>query len=229
MQTNLKTKGFTLIELLVVIAIIVILAAILFPVFAAAREKARLASCTSNMGQLGRGFMLYAGDWNEHFPSDAWVGNCSPCDEIAYPNLGSLWTYTKNIQIYHCPSNYKKVHKLRWKAGASEWFDGRIAQVTYTINYTLVKKSLAYVNFPSDTFLLYDESATTVNDGSYVPTTYDINGDQHTGGAVVLSTDGHAQSYPLNSIGNSTTKGSLYCRYKATRRVLNSRWQDGCP
>ena len=63
-----KTKGFTLIELLVVIAIIAILAAILFPVFAKAREKARQISCLSNMKQIGLGFLQYENDNDEGFP-----------------------------------------------------------------------------------------------------------------------------------------------------------------
>jgi prepilin-type N-terminal cleavage/methylation domain-containing protein len=66
-QRNMR--GFTLIELLVVIAIIAILAAILFPVFARARESARRATCLSNLKQLGVGFQMYAQDWDETYPS----------------------------------------------------------------------------------------------------------------------------------------------------------------
>src|SRR5690242_21003145 len=74
-------RGFTLIELLVVIAIIAILAAILFPVFAQAREKARATSCLSNLKQIGTGCMMYIQDYDETYPlgytwdeNDAWGG-----------------------------------------------------------------------------------------------------------------------------------------------------------
>ncbi len=81
-------KGFTLIELLVVIAIIAILAAILFPVFARARENARRASCQSNLKQVGLGIMQYVQDYDERYmpmfsshinaTNDAWVGDVQP-------------------------------------------------------------------------------------------------------------------------------------------------------
>src|SRR5579872_2890780 len=72
MSTTSRSRGFTLIELLVVIAIIAILAAILFPVFAQAREAARKAVCISNNRQIGLGAMMYVQDYDEMYPTNAW-------------------------------------------------------------------------------------------------------------------------------------------------------------
>ena len=92
-------RGFTLIELLVVIAIIAILAAILFPVFAKAREKARQSSCLSNLKQLGLGVLSYAQDYDERLPM-AIAG--TPPAIWAFPEL--IEPYLKNTQIWQCPS-----------------------------------------------------------------------------------------------------------------------------
>jgi prepilin-type N-terminal cleavage/methylation domain-containing protein/prepilin-type processing-associated H-X9-DG protein len=96
--------AFTLIELLVVIAIIAILAAILFPVFAQARESARQSTCLSNMKQVGLGLQMYAQDYDETLPpgNDAVT---SFGDPGVRPNfLGCLIPYTRNIHIYACPN-----------------------------------------------------------------------------------------------------------------------------
>lgn len=94
---KLQRKGFTLIELLVVIAIIAILAAILFPVFAQARAKARQTSCTSNLRQIGLSMMMYVQDYDERFPTSWAKGFPGDANFFVQP-------YMKNAQILLCPS-----------------------------------------------------------------------------------------------------------------------------
>jgi prepilin-type N-terminal cleavage/methylation domain-containing protein/prepilin-type processing-associated H-X9-DG protein len=124
-------RAFTLIELLVVIAIIAILAAILFPVFAQAREKARSASCVSNEKQMSTAMLMYSQDYDElmplafgYYPGVGWlwpyVGNvpynnacpggvCGPKWSMAMSEfwVNSTQPYTKNFQIFQCPSAAK--------------------------------------------------------------------------------------------------------------------------
>src|SRR4051794_34579971 len=92
--------GFTLIELLVVIAIIAILAAILFPVFARAREQARRASCASNLKQLGLAVTQYTQDNDEHFPIGYnWRNMLTDPAGWAY----EVYPYVKSQQVFLCP------------------------------------------------------------------------------------------------------------------------------
>lgn len=93
-----RVKGFTLIELLVVIAIIAILAAILFPVFARARENARRASCQNNLKQIGIGLMQYTQDYDERYPYTTDVSGTPSWRVATEP-------YIKSTQVFKCPSN----------------------------------------------------------------------------------------------------------------------------
>lgn len=106
-RTIANRAGFTLIELLVVIAIIALLAAILFPVFARARENARRSSCQSNLKQVALGLMQYAGDYDERLPS-AVLDNSPANDAAGYPNpLGwadAVQPYIKSTPLLQCPS-----------------------------------------------------------------------------------------------------------------------------
>lgn len=105
-RINKTRRAFTLIELLIVIAIIAILAAILFPVFARARENARRAGCQSNLKQLGLAFAQYSQDYDEKYPlvfKGPWFPDFWPTwRTYVYP-------YVKSAQVYTCPSGKRPV------------------------------------------------------------------------------------------------------------------------
>src|SRR5215208_4405688 len=110
--------GFTLIELLVVIAIIAILAAILFPVFAQAREKARGAACLSNLKQIGVGLMLYTQDHDERLP---YQWRYTPDGKTLYWWQDVVRPYVKNEAVYTCPSanphlSWPSLRPPEWRA-----------------------------------------------------------------------------------------------------------------
>ena len=109
----MSRRAFTLIELLVVIAIIAILAAILFPVFAQAREKARQAACLSNMRQLSNAVMMYVQDYDESYPMTANY-NTGAFTPTIWPEM--IQPYVKNEGIYKCPSAVQPGYPANWAA-----------------------------------------------------------------------------------------------------------------
>jgi len=145
--------GFTLIELLVVIAIIAILAAILFPVFAQAREAARKASCQSNARQLGLAIRMYTQDYDEKFPFGGWLPN---------GNIGTgewqntVAPYIKNKGIYRCPSSTDLDED---PANPQAWAWNR-NPVSYLYNNQLGRdrnpKIDSAVNAPADCWMVLD-------------------------------------------------------------------------
>ncbi len=139
-----RRRGFTLIELLVVIAIIAILAAILFPVFAKAREKARQSSCASNLKQLGLAALQYAQDYDERMMYRFWR---DPSGFALNWVTGFLMPYTKNNQIYMCPST-------------------RNNSYGYNQSY-LNATALALINQPSATVMFCDVKRSWNSTGGY--------------------------------------------------------------
>ncbi|BCM91871.1 hypothetical protein IAD21_03748 [Abditibacteriota bacterium] len=202
--------AFTLIELLVVIAIIAILAAILFPTFARARENARRSSCSSNMRQLGLGIMQYTQDYDERLPgilggaanqakTGGWIYYTTFGGTAAGnfdPSQGNIYPYIKSRQIFVCPSDS----------------DGQTTGDSYAMNSCLTSsndpggtsKSLAAFDETSKWMMLCEESATSgtadqttgsTNDGFFYESGEDNLSFRHLEGSNIAFIDGHVKWY----------------------------------
>lgn len=199
-------RGFTLIELLVVIAIIAILAAILFPVFARAREKARQSTCLSNVKQISLGLAMYIQDYDDSLPQTYYYrGGGSPLITwtlFSYP-------YVMNWQLYSCPSagrsssTYSANHTPPTTPSA---------KLDYGLNAHLASPyhsqaySLAQVKYPAQTIIIADcgraEETTTYNGSNSweLYRTYHVSRfipARHNGGGNIGFVDGHAKWYTL--------------------------------
>jgi prepilin-type N-terminal cleavage/methylation domain-containing protein/prepilin-type processing-associated H-X9-DG protein len=170
----MKKKGFTLIELLVVIAIIAILAAILFPVFARAREKARQTVCLSNLRQIATSMVMYAQDHNQSFPlAETWDSDIAVSKDVLA-----------------CPTKGKS------SSDPAYFFVGGPSNATGTPSF-LSGVSQADVNQPSDTVLIGETKSgddyvkdSGLNDTAVALAMTDVN--RHSNGAMFAYVDGHA-------------------------------------
>lgn len=186
----MRRRGFTLIELLVVIAIIAILAAILFPVFAKAREKARQTSCLNNVKQLCLAVLQYTQDYDERLPLDATFPIVSN-----YPGPpfwdARLEPYVKNLQIFRCPSAAGGTRNYRYNS----YRGGSTILPSGGAGTAPLPHSLGQIDSPAITVLLVDiPQAQTYNalggwairnEGDFI--------EVHNGGANFGLADGHAK------------------------------------
>ena len=217
----MRRTGFTLIELLVVIAIIAILAAILFPVFARAREKARQSSCLSNGKQLGIAVLSYAQDYDESLPK-SWndVDNDgSGTSGADYTWRSAVLAYAKNAQIWQCPS--KKL---------SSPFDGGMdlgENSGYGINevhYENVASceppagaTLGAIEYPAQCIMLGETTGSQSfanTDGADVHTYVFDGATRHNDGANFVYCDGHSKWQKPRSIKCVNNN----CEYSITGR-----------
>ncbi len=215
-------RGFTLIELLVVIAIIAILAAILFPVFARAREKARQTSCLSNIKQLNLGFQMYAQDYDELFPSAWYVWN----NQDGWVWADCIYPYIKNYGVYRCPSRKTlnpvwttaptlrgvipsmNRYALAYASNTNYWGGSNGAGVA--CNHPMGRE-LARIEKPAETVLLHDYYGHFESAAQFTIHTYLSSGHQdvyrHNDGVNVAFVDGHAKWLNRGSLCEQNANG----------------------
>jgi prepilin-type N-terminal cleavage/methylation domain-containing protein/prepilin-type processing-associated H-X9-DG protein len=237
---NRKRSGFTLIELLVVIAIIAILAAILFPVFARARENARRSSCMSNLKQIGLGLMQYTQDYDEKLPvagTTPTYGGEERNDDGSIQRASwrqKIYPYVKSTQLFSCPSNPNN-SKVADNGGPG----GPEMPRSYVMNSNLYLNRQAPSGMPLANIL---EPATRVavvdgNGGSWdwtiltpgwAPNLADRGFAGHLGTMVVAYADGHVKSMrptqtatPVNQWGRGVWNSSGACASFINENMIN--------
>jgi prepilin-type N-terminal cleavage/methylation domain-containing protein/prepilin-type processing-associated H-X9-DG protein len=212
--------GFTLIELLVVIAIIAILAAILFPVFARARENARRASCQSNQKQIGLGVMQYTQDYDERYPNswsdfpDGTAGN----GVVGAPKwMDDIQPYVKSTQLFTCPSDSRADAQYVFP-GAARAAAGGSKMGSYGWNVAYWGGGLPYGArgmFGGPSISLVEAPATTIM-------TLDYNGDNNAGVGWnnVASTNAATFYQPSASPPRLESGGAVVARHLDTVNIL---------
>ncbi|MDR3708825.1 MAG: DUF1559 domain-containing protein [Capsulimonadaceae bacterium] len=185
-----RTTAFTLIELLVVIAIIAILAAILFPVFATAREKARQTACLNNEKQLGIAFLQYQQDFDE----------CNPSGASQYGTgqgwAGQIYPYVKSTGAFVCPSDTSTSPVVSYGYNSNNTWTTSGNLGVAGIPYGL---QLSQYSAPSKTVLLFE---VTGNGSTTAYPAYDITANQFTTGTPLIA-DIHLQGSPVYAAGYS--------------------------
>ena len=209
----MKRRGFTLIELLVVIAIIAILAAILFPVFAKAREKARQTSCLSNVKQLCLGVLMYVQDNDEKFCLPVVCGSgltgCFVRAEWCGSGYRPLNPYIKSSALWECPSNNDcKAISYGWNRSLDGWGSAKLATVQRPSETVVIADHRVNVTFRwSGGWLASNEACCggQANDPVYPHWLNPV----HNGGSNIAFVDGHAKWYRTGGGGQFSPQDNL--------------------
>ncbi|MEO7716686.1 MAG: DUF1559 domain-containing protein [Capsulimonas sp.] len=222
-----STRGFTLIELLVVIAIIAILAAILFPVFAQAREKARQISCASNERQIGLGIMQYVQDNDETMPrsfygANGWATSGAGSD---YKWMDAIYPYVKSEGVFNCPDDsIDPVYKNRTDShygsyGINQAYDYSSwvpEKANAPISTNIADHKMGDIQDPSGTALVLDSGYPDAGAPGYFSWTVQWSNKASQG---TIDTSG---AYP--GLGAAGDIPRTFARHQGTDNVL---WCDG--
>jgi prepilin-type N-terminal cleavage/methylation domain-containing protein/prepilin-type processing-associated H-X9-DG protein len=228
-------RTFTLIELLVVIAIIAILAAILFPVFAQAREKARAASCLSNQKQIATGLLMYTQDYDEMLLMGMWGGSASGT-LCSWPAM--IQPYIKNTNVFQCPTAPRTAGITAGTIAATNGCGiGTGFVVTYAYNYYLggnnsstgvATSSLPAMERPAETVLIVD-GASTAQNAAFGSS--DLWPEKRTSSATPVGGTTTANRYPYLLIHSGSSLMASANDYGAPRGrhngMTNVIWADG--
>jgi prepilin-type N-terminal cleavage/methylation domain-containing protein len=224
-----RWQAFTLLELLVVIAIIGILAALLLPALARAKDMAKRVGCLSNQKQLGLGWEMYSSDFNGRMAvndvevtdvprstTNSWVaGNAKVDIDPATITIGSIFSYVKNAAVYKCPADYGMIQDTsisRYRSFSLSCYmngpsTGQWTDTTYGVQPL---RQMSQIQNPSKTLTFIDEDALTLDDGHFLYATnsnnwLNIPGWRHQNGTVLTFADHHTEYWKWKSAEPTST------------------------
>jgi prepilin-type N-terminal cleavage/methylation domain-containing protein/prepilin-type processing-associated H-X9-DG protein len=228
-----KRHGFTLIELLVVIAIIAILAAILFPVFAKARSKARQAACNSNVKQLALAFMQYTSDYDGKYPSvydDNDKGNGGyPYDRVIWAD--KIFPYVKNREVFACPGGPNEVDLTPLAGCWPNNLQGTRYQMNMCHDWAWPEDTVTPYYPIKDSFIRYPASINLIIEGSNCWWNHWLT---HNGwNAVTMTSDGLALvgvlgevAYPRHNEGMNIAYCDGHVKWMKTQQMVSNDLYD---
>ena len=221
-----RWQAFTLLELLVVIAIIGILAALLLPALARAKDMAKRDGCLNNQKQIGLGWEMYSGDYTGRMAindvdisgdvprstTNSWVaGNARYDIDPATITSGSIFVYVKNAAVYKCPADYGMIQDTslsRYRSfSLSCYMNGPADDATYGVQPL---RQTSQIQNPSKTLTFIDEDVLTLDDGHFLYSTnknnwLNVPGWRHQNGTVLTFADHHTEYWKWKSPEPTTT------------------------